>query len=155
MGYMDYAPNGVEKLSEKSQTCSWRSLTGCREAPFGRFRPPHTSQIPAWSIARITFRTVSEEVFSEVTHLTWCPVAHTFLHGGVRYSCCVSRERGVRGRDSYPPLPEIWGSYPTNCRQAATSCRRSGPDVGLRVRPSQRGEGHGRTGRRESASRGG
>src|SRR5918995_961936 len=25
----------LEKLSEKSQTCSWRSPTGCREASFG------------------------------------------------------------------------------------------------------------------------
>jgi hypothetical protein len=55
-----------EKLSEKSQTCSWRSPTGCREASFGpitcsAYRP--NSRLERFSNP---FRTVSEEVFSDV-----------------------------------------------------------------------------------------
>jgi hypothetical protein len=43
--------------------------------------------------------------FSEVTQLTWCPVAHTFLHRGVRYSHYVRSERRVRRRTATCPPP--------------------------------------------------
>jgi hypothetical protein len=64
--FTDWIKSSSWKLSEKSRMCLQRSLTGHRNSTFRPFWPPNTGQIHRRSVAHTPFRTVSEEVFSEV-----------------------------------------------------------------------------------------
>jgi hypothetical protein len=62
----EWTKSSLERLSEKSRRRLQLALRTAEKFPFGPFRPPYTGQIHGRSFARTPFRTVSEEVFSEV-----------------------------------------------------------------------------------------